>query len=43
MAKLLNFVHRQKNFRSKLVEHSDFEWRFKLVAITTADQDHPCG
>ena len=28
-------------FRSRLVEHSNFEWGFKLVAVTTSDQDLP--
>ena len=28
-------------FRSRLVEHSNFEWGFKLVAVTTSDQEKP--
>ena len=31
----------QEVFRSRLVEHSNFEWGFKLVAVTTSDQDQP--
>ena len=28
-------------FQARLVEYSNFEWGFKLVAITTSDQDKP--